>query len=69
MTRELEARDEGIRLCIEALRVRALRLHDASLMAAAAWLESEDGRGLMLDLALTAPGLLDEKSAAPKENA
>lgn len=52
LERDLDMQDETISHCAEALRVRGRKLKEPALMAAADWLESEDGRGAILDLTL-----------------
>lgn len=67
LTRDLETQDATIRLCAEALRKRAenlakSRLGDDVVSAvryAAEWLESDQGRGLVLDLSIR------EQAASP----
>lgn len=52
LTRDLETQDATIRLCAEAVRRRGQRLKEPALMAAADWLESDGGRGMVLDLSI-----------------
>ena len=52
LTRDLETQDETIRFCSEAIRRRGVLLKDPSLIAAAAWLVSDQGRGMVIDVAI-----------------
>ncbi len=50
LTQDLETQDVIIRLCAAAIRKRSQKLHEPVLSAAADWLESGEGRGMVIDL-------------------
>jgi hypothetical protein len=72
LTTDLDAQDRTIKLCAEAIRKRADYLFRtnytddtvAQVRHVALWLESEQGRGLVLDLSIK-----DDLAAAPIEKA
>jgi len=56
LTRDLDTKDMTIRFAAEALRQRGAQVEEPVLLRAADWLESDQGRSLMLDLSLRAEG-------------